>query len=261
VGIHLMIVVVFAAANRWGGDAAPHHAPERLTVRIIETAPKVPEPVAVEIPEPVEGPVAQDFPEKTPPKPAPPKPRKAPPAAPSRAEASEAPAAQPAPAAPRALFGLSLESTVAGSGPAFATGTSRMGQAPTAATAATGTRGNAAPTAPTEQGAQAQVSQRAAARIPTRDTAFTKPKRVLVQEPSYPPTLRAQGIEGDVLVRVHISAAGAVTQVSILQSSGHADFDRAAEAAAHREQFSPATRDGKPVPFTLSYSYRFRIED
>jgi TonB family protein len=64
-----------------------------------------------------------------------------------------------------------------------------------------------------------------------------------------------------VLVTVSLDATGAVQQASVLRSSGHAEFDSAALNAARAERFAPATRDGKPVPYTLSYTYHFRIED
>jgi TonB family protein len=105
------------------------------------------------------------------------------------------------------------------------------------------------------------ATQRAATNIPTRDAQFEKPKRMRQNEPAYPATLKAQGIEGDVTVSVSIDAGGQVTGVSIVQSSGQAAFDQAAQQAARAERFSPAVRDGQPVAFTLTYSYRFRIQD
>jgi protein TonB len=106
-----------------------------------------------------------------------------------------------------------------------------------------------------------QGAQRDATSIPTRDAKLEKPQRRELREPAYPATLRAQGIEGDVLVTVSIDAQGSVQQASVLRGSGHAEFDAAALSAARAERFTPATRDGTPVPYTLSYTYHFRIED
>jgi protein TonB len=103
--------------------------------------------------------------------------------------------------------------------------------------------------------------QRVASHIPTRDTQFEKPKRLKPNRPEFPAALKAQGVEGDVVVRVDIAADGHVTGVAIVRSSGYPAFDEAAKRAATSEQFAPALRDGVAVPFTLSYSYRFRIED
>jgi protein TonB len=103
--------------------------------------------------------------------------------------------------------------------------------------------------------------QRAATAIPSKGEKLEKPRRLELKEPAYPATLRAQGIEGEVLVTVSIDALGVVQQAAVLRGSGHAEFDAAALSAARAERFAPATRDGTPVPFTLSYTYRFRIEE
>jgi protein TonB len=161
--------------------------------------------------------------------------------------------------------GLNLESTVEGNGPSFATGTSRLGQTDTRAVDPTRAQRApaAAPSAPAAAPTTATSSavQRAASHIPTRDTEFEKPKRLQPTRPEFPAALKAQGIEGDVSVKVEIAADGQVTAVSIVKSSGHAEFDAAAKRAAASERFAPAMRDGNAVPFTLTYSYRFRIED
>jgi protein TonB len=121
--------------------------------------------------------------------------------------------------------------------------------------------------APTSQAAPAATIQpvagvqRVASHIPTRDAQFEKPKRLKPNRPEYPPALKAQGVQGDVVVRVDIAASGQVTNVTIVSSSGYAAFDAAAKQAAASERFAPALRDGIAVPFTLSYSYRFRIEE
>jgi TonB family protein len=64
-----------------------------------------------------------------------------------------------------------------------------------------------------------------------------------------------------VLVKVSLHARGVVREAAVLQSSGHAEFDAAALSTARTERFAPAIRDGTPVPYTLSYTYRFQIED
>ncbi|MEO8182235.1 MAG: energy transducer TonB [Deltaproteobacteria bacterium] len=252
--IHALIILSFAFINLLI-DSQPAFGPaERLTVSMVDVPAPVVEPPPVEEAPAEEGPIVPEF--------APPpvveKPR-----APPRPVQAEVPPPVPDVVAQepvqRRIVGLSLESTVQGEGPAFATGTSRMGrtersaQDPKHAAVASGDEAHVADTA--------TATQRVATRIPTRDAQFEKPKRMRQNEPAYPATLKAQGIEGDVLLRVSIDASGLVTGVSIVQSSGHADFDRAAQQAAREERFSPALRDGHPVAFTLTYSYRFRIQD
>jgi TonB family protein len=252
--IHGGLIVCFALVSSLVGDHATYRTPERLKVSIVETPP---EPPPVPEPPKVEAPVEPEFSQPEPPKPVEP-PRKA---APKELEPK---VAEPTPEPPlRRTVGLSLESTVQGNGPSFATGSSRMGATetravdPAKAARAPSSAGQAAAPAPV---ASAGV-QRAAARIPTRDVEFEKPKRVRPNRPEYPAALKAQGLEGEVMVSVDIAATGRVTSVSIVQSSGEPAFDEAARRAALAEQFSPATRGGQPVAFTLSYSYRFRIKD
>jgi protein TonB len=62
-------------------------------------------------------------------------------------------------------------------------------------------------------------------------------------------------------VMVSIDATGKVTTVKVLKSSGYPELDEAARVAALSEEFEPATRDGAAIPYTLSYTYRFRLED
>jgi periplasmic protein TonB len=251
--IHAAVILSFAVVGYLMGQQAAYPPPERLTVRVIETPPPPP-PVVEEAPvEPA--PVVPEF--------APPTPAKradAPAKEPTKVE--DAPELAPTPEpAPRRIVGLSLESTVEGAGPSFATGTSRLGQ--TDKRAADPTQAQRAPAAEAAPAAAPQPGsgQRVASHIPTRDTQFEKPKRLRPNRPLYPAALKAQGIEGDVTVRVDIAASGAVTNVTIVSGSGYPAFDDAAKRAATSERFAPALRDGNPVPFSLSYSYRFRIED
>ncbi len=162
---------------------------------------------------------------------------------------------QPAP--PR--VGLSLELTVGeGNGPAFAVGDTRLGS-----TAETAPDPNARPAdkkpEPVKQ-PEPVTRNRRSQNIPTGDgDKLVKPRRSERIEPDYPPQLRAQGIEANVVVQVQIDATGKVTKVDIIAPAPQAAFNDAARAAALKEQFQPATRGGKPIPFTLSFTYRFRI--
>jgi protein TonB len=253
--IHAGVIVGFAFVGHLLGEQRAYQPPERLTVKIVETRP--PPPAAPEPPvEPA--PVTPEFAPVTPPK-RPDVPSQTPP----RTQDAPDPTPTPEPdAVPRRIVGLSLESTVEGNGPSFVTGTSRLGRTETRATEPSQARRapapQPAPAATTEARAGAQ---RAASHIPTRDTQFEKPKRLKPNRPEFPPALKAQGIEGDVVVRVDIAASGQVTGVTVVSGSGYAAFDDAARRAAASERFAPALRDGVAVPFTLSYSYRFRIEE
>jgi periplasmic protein TonB len=263
--IHGLIVVVLSAVNGLMGEHSQPTPKERVTVQIFDKPPPPPTPPTPAIEEEaVIAPVPTDFEKIDKPQPPP-----RPPKRPVEKKRSRQPApvkkATEAPAEPqrRRVVGISGDSTVeGGNGPAFQVGTTRMGE--TEKKAIDPKEASKPPTPAPPSSGSGEVTgevQRVASRIPTRDAVFVKPKRTQPSKPPYPPTLKAQGIEGNVLVRVHINETGRVTRVKILGSSGHQAFDNAAKTAARNERFTPATRDGKAVPFTLSYSYRFRIED
>jgi TonB family protein len=65
----------------------------------------------------------------------------------------------------------------------------------------------------------------------------------------YPPALLQQGIEGSVLLRLYVDAAGVVTPDStrIAESSGYPALDSAALAGAAELRFSPALLQGRPI--------------
>lgn len=87
-----------------------------------------------------------------------------------------------------------------------------------------------------------------------------RPARTAQVEPPYPADLRAQGIEADVTVRVKVGADGNVLDASVVKAAQEPAFNASALATARRERFTPGTRDGVPVPFVITFTYRFRIE-
>ena len=212
---------------------------------------------------------------KPPPEPPPPpekKPEPEPPKAiekkaeppPPKAVKAPPPPATPAPptkAPPVRVVGLSLESTTeGGEGPSFAVGNTRVGE--TAEKAAAPKTVTAAPSGTsTIPAAGPGKSNQVASRIPVAGITWEKPKRKTPKNPPYPPTLRTQGIEGDVVVLVNIDATGKVTTVKIIKESPSPEFNEAARATALAEEWEPALRDGVPAPYTLSYTYKFRLND
>jgi TonB family protein len=167
---------------------------------------------------------------------------------------------------PPRVVGISLEATVdSGGGASFAVGNTRAGAtsdraydpARVAKQPTTETRERA----PAERDAPAATSNRKASRIPTTGVKMVLPKRKQPSKPDYPETLKAQGIEADVPVLVDIDVEGRVTAVKILRSSGYPQFDEAARQAALSEVFEPARKDGVAVPYQISFTYRFRLED
>lgn len=78
---------------------------------------------------------------------------------------------------------------------------------------------------------------------------------------AYPAEAEAAGIEGDVRLRVSLTAEGRVSAVRVLSGLGHGLDQAAAEALRTRCRFSPALdRAGKPVAFVIrSYTFHFQL--
>lgn len=78
--------------------------------------------------------------------------------------------------------------------------------------------------------------------------------------PVYPPACVRSGKEGSVLCALHISTTGRVTNVEVLQSSGHRQLDEAARTTLSRWRFEPARKDGTAVPARIQHRVHFRLE-
>jgi TonB family protein len=75
---------------------------------------------------------------------------------------------------------------------------------------------------------------------------------------AYPKRALDEGFRSSaqVTLTLTIDAAGAVTDAVVLTPAGHG-FDEAAVAAAHKLEFSPATKDGKAVAAKIKFVYNF----
>ena len=274
IGAAMLHAVVFYGLSRSPMDAdrrlSPVTQPEKVTVRITE--PKITPPKPVPAPEPEQIPAPEKTvvaPEKEPVAAAP-RPvktvrsRKATPSEPDvPVDPIDIPDQAPAPAEPRRrVVGINFESTIqGGNGPAFAVGNTRMGET-----------GNLAEDAkdidpltgrPYRPGAKRALPtpNKVSTAIPTAGVTLTKPKRLSSVQPAYPALLKTQGIEGDVAVLIQIDTEGRVTSVKMVKGSGYPEFDEAATAAALKERFSPAVRNGEAIDYTLKYTYRFRVRE
>ncbi len=77
----------------------------------------------------------------------------------------------------------------------------------------------------------------------------------------HPPALRERGIEGRVVLRVHVDALGRAGQAQVVDGSGWRLFDAAALASALDCRFVPARRDGQPVDSWVEFTVRFALRD
>ena len=225
----------------WRGQvpAETRRPPTRITAHVRDVTPPPKPPETPKRPAPV---------------PPPPKMARLVPRARSLAPRTPEPVAAPSPPAPVKVVGLSLEATSeSGSGPVFATGDTLAGT--TAETAAV----------PHPAKADAPLASpvgpnRVARGVPRAGSVFTPPRRLEEVKPHYPDAERAAGHEADVLLVVSLDEKGRVVKVTLGTSSGVPSFDEAARQAALKERFSPALRDGAPVPTTISFTTHFRLD-
>ncbi len=78
------------------------------------------------------------------------------------------------------------------------------------------------------------------------------------EPPTYPARARADGLEADVLVELVVSRLGDVESARVAQPVGHG-LDEAAVAAARTFRFTPAMKEGRPVPVRVSWTMQFRL--
>jgi protein TonB len=78
--------------------------------------------------------------------------------------------------------------------------------------------------------------------------------------PTYPSSLLGKGIGGRVLVTCAVDDSGSVTGVSIKQSSGHPDLDKAAINAVNKWKFKPASKAGRKVKATCVVPFNFEVK-
>jgi len=256
VALHALVLLIGIASGRLV-DQQPRR--QQVTVELAPPPPPPPPPEPEPEPPVVEA-VAEPAPEPPPPKPKKRPPKKAPPPPPpeTKPEPPPPPAAKP----PPRIVGLSLDSTAAqGDGPAFAVGNTRAGS--------TGERAADAKKVPkvgqgdiVEQVPEGPMAvNRTATRIPTVGVTLTKPKIKKRPDPQYPPTLKAQGIETDVLVSVVVGLDGKPKTVRLLKKAPYEEFNDSARKAASAYEFEPARKGGKVIEYTLSFTIRFRLEE
>ncbi len=234
-------------------DVAREDAP--VEIEIVEASEPEPEPEPA--PEPPPEPEAPSPPPKPKPKPAPePPPEEAPTPSADPTKPKEPPSEKPK---PKRIVGLNLESTVSGGdGAAFATGNTRMGVTEREAEdpGEVEELGNDEPTQAGEN--------RQATRIPAASGTGEGIERPRFEgeklKPGYPELYRSQALEANITVAVRIDEEGKVTEVDIASGSNYPEFEKAAIRTAKKQRFIPAKKDGRPIPWTLTYTYRFRLE-
>lgn len=101
------------------------------------------------------------------------------------------------------------------------------------------------------------VARPAAAQPPPAAPVVVPPTVVHHVDAVYPPSALASREHADVTLTLTVDVDGHVSNVEVAQSSGAADLDEAAVVAARQWTFTPATRDGKPVPSRIKLPFHF----
>ncbi|UCC83588.1 MAG: energy transducer TonB [Gemmatimonadota bacterium] len=73
----------------------------------------------------------------------------------------------------------------------------------------------------------------------------------------YPLRLWREGVEGEVLLRIHVTAVGTVDSVELERSSGHAELDSIALRGARQLRYDPAVEGEQPVATWAMLPVRF----
>jgi len=86
------------------------------------------------------------------------------------------------------------------------------------------------------------------------------PRTRVQTPPSYPFSLKALGVNGEVLVEFVVDESGRVINPRVVRSS-HPDFEGPTLAAVSRWRFEPGMKNGKRVRFRMSVPVKFNLND
>lgn len=78
-------------------------------------------------------------------------------------------------------------------------------------------------------------------------------------KPDYPQDALALGIEGYVLIEAYVTKEGTVAEAWVRSAFGPKSFERESLEAVRQFLFKPATENGKPIPFWVSFLIRFEF--
>jgi protein TonB len=104
-------------------------------------------------------------------------------------------------------------------------------------------------------------SVRAAVSAEEKAMAERPPAPVRMVQPEYPDPARSEGVEGTVLLRVRVDAAGVPVETEVVEGvEEHPELGEAAEKALLQWEFEPATDHGEPVEASVMVPVRFAMD-
>ena len=117
------------------------------------------------------------------------------------------------------------------------------------------------PAAPASLLAPAKVAEPTAVTrlLPVFDGGTAALEAAIADRLEYPAVAQANGVEGVVVVRVRIDAAGVVSRVEIVEGVSPECDAAAAAAVASLPAFAPALLDGRPFARNVRVAARFSL--
>lgn len=94
---------------------------------------------------------------------------------------------------------------------------------------------------------------------PVRPVVVTAPRLKTPVIPAYPPLAKDRGIEATVNVEVLVDASGRVIEANVVGRQVGFGFDDAARRAAFSSEWTPATRNGTPIPMRTMLQVKFQM--
>jgi protein TonB len=115
------------------------------------------------------------------------------------------------------------------------------------------------PAAPTSLAPTPPAVAKASSTGPDGITQTARPQGGYQVRPAYPAAPRRLGIQGTVLLRVHVLADGRIGDILVERSAGHHDLDHAAAEAVRRWRFEPARRGADAIAMWVLLPVEFRL--
>jgi len=91
------------------------------------------------------------------------------------------------------------------------------------------------------------------------DPSYVRPRQLNAPRPHYTDEARSRGIQGKVMMGALVDQQGRVASLLILSRLGYG-LDAEAVKAAQTLRFSPATREGKPIPYWFTFIVEFNLK-
>jgi protein TonB len=87
-----------------------------------------------------------------------------------------------------------------------------------------------------------------------------KTPQVLKRGPvPYPESARRNRLSGDVLIRFLLNEKGEISHIQVIHADPPEVFNNSALMAIQKWKFSPAVKDGKPVPVWVELPMHFSL--